>query len=255
MKLIIQSLLPEDSISHFVHSFWMVENKTGADIPGTILPNGMMDMTLMKMNSENWEMSVRGLDTVPGQVTIVQDAKIFSVGFKLLAVEYLFGDSIKEVLNEGKMIPNDFWQFDQNDKESLENFRKKVTQKINAFSIKPIDERKKKLFQLIYASQGAITVKELSEKVFWSSRQINRYFNQQFGISLKAYCNILRFSSSFKDLSEGNLFPDLNFTDQNHFIKEIKKYSGVTPKELSKNTNERFMDIVAIKKLPTQKND
>lgn len=158
-------------------------------------------------------------------------------------------------MNEGKTIPNDFWQFDEKDKESLENFRKKVTQKINPFSIKPIDERKKKLFQLIYASQGAITVKELSEKVFWSSRQINRYFNQQFGISLKAYCNILRFSSSFKDLSEGNLFPDLNFTDQNHFIKEIKKYSGVTPKELSKNANERFMDIVAIKKLPTQKND
>ncbi|WP_035650608.1 AraC family transcriptional regulator [Flavobacterium sp. ASV13] len=252
MNLIIQSLLPEDSISHFVHSFWMVENKSGKDNPGTILPNGMADMTLMKMNSEDWEISIRGLDTMPGQVIIAKDAKIFSVGFKLLAVEYLFGDSIKDVLNEGKIIPNDFWQFEEFDTESLENFQKKVTQKINSIFIKPIDERKKKLFELIYSSNGTISVKELSEKVFWSSRQINRYFNQQFGISLKEYCKILRFGSSFKDLSEGKLYPELNFTDQNHFIKEIKKYSGVTPKELSKNTDERFMDILAIKKLPPQ---
>ncbi len=255
MNLTIQSLLPDDSISHFVHSFWMVENKTGNDIPGTILPNGMVDMTLMKINNDNWEMSIRGLDTIASQVNIAKDVRIFSVGFKLLAVEYLFGDSIKDVLNGGKTIPNDFWQFDEIDTESLENFQQKVTQKINAFSTKPIDDRKKKLFELIYESHGAITVKELSEKVFWSSRQINRYFNQQFGISLKEYCKILRFGSSFKDLSEGRLFPELNFTDQNHFIKEIKKYSGVTPKELSKNSDERFMDIAAIKKLPPQKND
>lgn len=88
--------------------------------------------------------------------------------------------------------------------------------------------------------------------MFWSSRQINRYFNQQFGISLKTYCNILRFGSSFKPISEGILFPEQNFTDQNHFIKEIKKYSGVTPKELSRNKDNRFMDIAAIKKLNTK---
>lgn len=255
MKLIIQSLLPEDAISHFVHSFWMVENKTGAAIPGAILPNGMMDMTLMKIDSTNWERSIRGLDTVSSQVIIAKDAKIFSVGFKLLAVEYLFEDSIKDVLNGGKIISNDFWNFEEQDTESLENFRAKVTQKINSISIKSIDDRKKKLFELIYSSHGTITVKDLSEKVFWSSRQINRYFNQQFGISLKEYCKILRFGSSFKDLSEGNLYPELNFTDQNHFIKEIKKYSGVTPKELSKNTDDRFMDILAIKKLPSSEND
>ena len=96
-----------------------------------------------------------------------------------------------------------------------------------------------------------MTVKELSEKVYWSSRQINRYFNQQFGISLKAYCNILRFGSSFKHISEGKLFPEQNFTDQNHFIKEIKRYAGVTPKELSKNKDGRFINIAAIKKFPS----
>jgi AraC-like DNA-binding protein len=95
-----------------------------------------------------------------------------------------------------------------------------------------------------------MTVKELSGKVYWSSRQINRYFNQRFGVSLKTYCNILRFGASFKHISEGKLFPEQNFTDQNHFIKEIRKYAGVTPKELSKNENGQFVNITAIKNFP-----
>ena len=78
---------------------------------------------------------------------------------------------------------------------------------------------------------------------------MNRYFNNRFGISLKSYCSLLRLGSSFKHISEGKLFPDRNFTDQNHFIKEVKKYAGVTPKELRKNKENRFIDITAIKTL------
>lgn len=248
MSLLIQSALPDSSISHFVHSFWMLENNTGKDIPSTILPNGMVDLALMNMGSQNWEISIRGLDTVPSAINIPVATKMFSIGFKLLAVEYLFGDSIKDVLNGGKNLSDEIWQFEETDLNTFENFCSKAAQIIKGIFIENIDNRKTKLFDLIYSSKGSLSVQELSDNVFWSSRQINRYFNQQFGISLKVYCNILRFGSSFKPISEGNLFPDQNFTDQNHFIKEIKKYSGVTPKELSKNKEDRFMDITAIKK-------
>ncbi|KAA9352778.1 helix-turn-helix domain-containing protein [Larkinella humicola] len=251
MELTIQSALPDPSISQFVHSFWMVENKTGKDISSTVLPNGMMDMMLMNVNSMNWKMVVRGIDTMPSQVTIPADAQLFSIGFKLLAVEYLLGNSIKGVLNGAQPVSDEFWQFETVDLNSLENFCNKATQKIKILSPENVDSRKKKLFALIYSSRGSMTVRELSDNVYWSSRQINRYFNQQFGISLKAYCNILRFGASFKNISEGNLFPEQNFTDQTHFIKEIKKYAGVTPKVLSKNEDERFIDLVSIKKLPS----
>jgi AraC-like DNA-binding protein len=250
MNLTIKSLLADDSISHFVHSFWSLENETGKDIPSTVLPNGMVDLIVMKTNSNTWETVVRGIDTMPSQVTIAADIKMFSIGLKLLAVEYLLRDSIKHVLNEGRIITDKFWQFEENDLKSLKTFCEKATQKIKTNSHDNIDSRKKKLFELIYSSNGSMTVKELSEKVYWSSRQINRYFNQQFGVSLKVYCNILRFGASFKQLSEGKLFPELNFTDQNHFIKEIKKYAGVTPKELSKNKNGQFVNITAIKNFP-----
>ena len=87
-------------------------------------------------------------------------------------------------------------------------------------------------------TNGAITVKEFSEKIGWSSRQINRYFNHQFGLSLNAFCKILRFRASLDHIAKGKLFPEMNFADQTHFIKEIKKFSGVVPKELFKNKND-----------------
>jgi len=251
MKLNIQSALPDQSISHFVHSFWMLGNETGKDISSTILPNGMVDMTLMKINPGHWEMFIRGIDTEPSQVVIEKGTKIFTIGLKLLAVEYLLGDSIKDVLNAARNFTNDSWQFEESDLSSLENFCNTATEKIKSISIENIDDRKKELFQLIYASNGSMPVKDLSDQVFWSSRQINRYFNQQFGISLKAYCSVLRLGASFKHISEGKLFPEQNFTDQNHFIKEIKKYAGVTPKELSKNKDDRFIDITTIKNFPS----
>jgi AraC-like DNA-binding protein len=106
-----------------------------------------------------------------------------------------------------------------------------------------IDPRKKNLFDLIYASNGAISVKELSEKICWSSRQINRYFQDTFGLSLKTYCNVMRFRSSFGHIKAGKLFPEENYADQSHFIREIRKYSGVVPKELARNRNDRFIQF------------
>ena len=40
-----------------------------------------------------------------------------------------------------------------------------------------------------------------------------------------------------------HLSPQTDYFDQAHFIKEIKKYTGTTPKELHKNKNDRFLQL------------
>jgi len=192
-----------------------------------------------------------GLETAPKQRSILPRTFFFDINFKPLGVEYILHTSIADLLNAAKEFENNSWSFNAEDLKDFDAFYNKASNKLNELLPMQIDERKRKLFELIYSSNGEMSVQEISEKVFWSSRQINRYFNEQFGISLKAYCNILRLGASFKHISEGKLFPEQNFTDQNHFIKEIKKYAGVTPKELSKNKDDRFIDITAIKKFPS----
>jgi AraC-like DNA-binding protein len=244
----LETIKPVAELADFVESFWMIRNHSTVEKEIVVLPDGRFDIIFSSVANEFFHATLRGLDTEADQTTIPAKMVMFAVSFKLLAIEYLLHIKVASVLNDGYRLPADFWSVTNDDLNNFETFCHKVSVTILAL-IKPgIDSRKKKLFDLIYASNGSMTVKELSEKVFWSSRQINRYFNEQFGISLKAYCNILRFRASLQQIKAGKLFPEQDFADQTHFIKAVKKYSGVVPKELSKNQNDRFILLSTLPK-------
>jgi AraC-like DNA-binding protein len=131
--------------------------------------------------------------------------------------------------------------------KNFDDFYTKIAKKLKELLPVEIDKRKRKLFKLVYESNGEIKVQQLSEQISWSSREINRYFNKQFGLSLNAFCKILRFKASLEHIAKGRIFPELNFTDQTHFIKEIKKFSGVVPTELLKNKDDRFILLSVLK--------
>jgi len=236
----IKSIQPGKGLTDFVESFWMIRNDAAEEKEIIVLPDGRFDIIFSVANGA-FRAVIRGLDTHPGQAVIPGNLTMFAVSFKLLAVEYLLDIKMAPVLNNGQQLPDGFWKIGPHDLEVFQDFCTKISGTMLAL-IKPgIDNRKKELFDLIYTSNGSLTVQDLSDRVAWSRRQINRYFNEQFGISLKAYCNIFRFKASLQQIKEGRLFPELNFADQTHFIKEVKKFSGVSPKELAKNQNGRFI--------------
>jgi len=238
---------PPESLASFVESIGMFENPTAEPKEVVILPDGRIDLFFWQTADQPFEIILMGLETEPEQRTVPPHTLAFVISFKPLAVEYILQTSIANVLNSARVLPGNYWGFDAADLNDFDAFFEKITHTV--FSLLPVklDERKRKLFELIYASNGGQTVKSLSELVFWTSRQINRYFNQQFGLSLKAYCNILRFRASLEHIAHGKLFPELDFADQAHFIKEIKRLSGVVPKVLSKNQNDRFVLLSVLK--------
>lgn len=237
---------PDPSIYDYVESFWMIDNCSdiGKDI--IVLPDGRIDLFFTYSSNEPFHVVILGLSTEPTKVIFPPHRIIFAISFKLLAIEYILDTPIVTIINQAKLLPDNFWGFSQDDMNNFDVFCVNANKKISELLKVNIDKRKQLLFNLIYFSNGSMTVKELSEKSFWNSRQINRYFNQQFGLTLKSYCNILRFRASFQHIKEGKLFPEQNFADQAHFIKEIKKLAGVVPKELSKNKNDRFIQLLTL---------
>lgn len=232
---------PNKSLADFVESFWVFQNQSDSNEKVIALPDGRIDLFFIKSSSAPFRIYLLGIGTQPDQAIITPKSLIFAISFKPLAIEYIFRQSIADILNLGRILPNDFWSFDAKYFADFDTFCKKASQEIQSLLPKEIDSRKQKLFELIHSSKGEMSVKELSEKVFWSSRQINRYFNQQLGLSLKMYCNILRFRASLEHIAKGKFFPELDFADQNHFIRQVKKFSGVVPTELFKHKNDRFV--------------
>lgn len=240
---------PEEPLADFVDSFWMLHNKSGEGKPVIGLPDGRIDLFFSRTASQPFNIILLGINTHPDEAIIEPQTLMFAVSFRLPAVEYILHTSIADLVNKVKELPDGFWGFNESILDDFDVFCKRASKAIHSLLPKEADERKRKLFELIYASNGELSVKDLAEKVFWSARQVNRYFNQQFGISLKAYCRILRFRASLQHIAHGQLFPELNFADQNHFIKEVKKFSGTIPKDLFKNQNDRFILLSAIRQL------
>lgn len=238
-----QLIKPDISLADYVYCFSSLTNLSGYN-EGIIIPNGKIDLLFSKTSDNQFRIILMGLETKPKPMPEQVIEKFFAISFNPLALEYILHQSIAELVDSGKELPNDFWGFDVDDLTDFESFCQKASLKIQSLLPDQIDERKQNLFQLIFATDGEMPIKELSEKVHWSERQINRYFNQHLGISLKTYCKILRFQASLFYIKEGNLSPQLNFTDQSHFIKEIKKLSGVSPKELFRNQNDRFLQFL-----------
>ncbi len=240
-------ILPNNLLADFVENIGMFHNQSDKPKEVILMPDGRVDLFFMQSELTPFQILLIGLETVPEQRIIPPHTLAFKVSFRPLGVEYILKTSIADFLNSGKNLPQDFWNIHADDLKDFDTFHTKIVLKLNEFLSVEIDDRKRKLFELIYASNGQIKVQNLSEEIAWSSREINRYFNKQFGLSLNAFCKILRFKASLEHIAKGKLFPELNFTDQTHFIKEIKKFSGVAPSELLKNKNDRFILLSVLK--------
>ncbi|MDR2665200.1 MAG: helix-turn-helix domain-containing protein [Oscillospiraceae bacterium] len=101
---------------------------------------------------------------------------------------------------------------------------------------------------------GAVRVSELEEKTLYSARYINRVFDDNLGLSPKAFARCVRFqqiigamnSASKPRLAE--LSADAGYYDQPHFTREFKEMTGMTPREYFaavdiERYNEKFVYV------------
>ena len=241
-----KELKPDPPLSDFVESFWMLSNTTSEEKPIVLVPDGRIDLSFSL--TAPYDLVLLGLESSAEQAILLPGVKMFSVSFKLLAMEYLFDRKFPTLVNTAYQLPPDYFGITAADFKGFDAFCCSLADNFSKKLTAEIDPRHKKLFDLVYTSNGNISIHVIADTLHWSSRQINRYFNDWFGISLKVYCNILRFRASFRQIKEGRLFPEENFTDQAHFIKNVKKFAGVTPKELKKNKNDRFIQFSTLAK-------
>lgn len=237
---------PPPALAEFVESFWMLVNHADAAQPMVLVPDGRIDVFFSNSVPEGYRVTLCGLDTQPSAQVIPPHRPVFAISLKLLAAGYLLPVGLAGLLESGCPLAPDYLGLGAADLLDFDGFCARAAVRLEQRLPAEIDVRKRTLFAQLYASRGALPVAALARAAGWSSRQINRYFTQQFGLSLKAYANILRFRASLPQLRAGRLFPEENFADQAHFIREIRKYAGVVPRELARNQDDRFIQLSAL---------
>ncbi len=94
-----------------------------------------------------------------------------------------------------------------------------------------------RILDVIHFHQGQIELKSISTQFSISYKKLERLFDKYVGLSPKTYLRIIRFNSTLNSLktSSNNSLTDIScmsgYYDQNHFIKEVKYFTKLTPKE------------------------
>jgi AraC-like DNA-binding protein len=102
--------------------------------------------------------------------------------------------------------------------------------------------------RLIHRNTVSINVRTLLEHLNISERQFERRFRQTVGISAQFYIRVRRFNQAIKLMETGqyqrltDVAYALNFHDQSHFIRDIKAFSGFSPKSLSQKVSDFYHD-------------
>lgn len=234
---------PHHSLSEFVERCWMVRNHFAQHQEIIIVPDGRIDLMFTIAEDGSLESNMIGIENEPTQHTIVPGAIFMGVGLKLLAVEYCLKHSIAPILGKMTQLTSLNPSITKQDLYDFNRFCQKMSATLQSLITTGVDTRKQILFHTLYDTHGSLKIQEYAEISCWTSRQINRYFSEWFGLSLKEYCNILRFRASLHHIKEGKFFPEQNYSDQPHFIREVKRFTGVTPKELFKRQSDRFIQV------------
>jgi AraC-like DNA-binding protein len=133
--------------------------------------------------------------------------------------------------------------------ESLERFLLKKSS--NAI---PSCDYMENTLRLIEEARGNIIIKELTDKVSKSERQLNRRFQEVVGITPKKFAKIvqLHFVINLMYIKKYNTFQDIayfaSYYDLAHFYHKFKEYTGFSPVEFI-NSDEHlafqyFTDLV-----------
>jgi AraC-like DNA-binding protein len=102
--------------------------------------------------------------------------------------------------------------------------------------------------RIIHNRIPSIHVKDVLDSLNISERQFERRFTQTVGLSPQAYIRVKRFNEAIRLIKTRqferltDVACALNFSDQSHFIRDFKAFSGMTPKGLSQKADDLYHD-------------
>lgn len=137
---------------------------------------------------------------------------------------------LSEIMNERKL---DEFDFEKTVGEIDNEIRRFIPDKIG--NVASRNYIAKAAAVRIVEEKGNLSMNDLAQEIGYSLKYLDRCFRQEFGLPMKKYAVIIRMQNAItyllKNLAD-NIYEDLGYYDQAYFIRECKKYTGCTPKQL-----------------------
>lgn len=102
--------------------------------------------------------------------------------------------------------------------------------------------------QNIIQNMGSLSVKELSDTVYYSQRHLNRMFVRCIGMNTKTFSCLVRINTAIRLLNnpQNSITNACNlsgFYDLPHFIHDFKSVCGISPQEYRREMSDFYSEI------------
>ena len=252
---LIREHLPSPALREFVQAFWTGSFNTLAanNFAQAVVPNGhvgviihLTDHHCFLFKNNSWthspEYTIFGIYTRPYTVTFNHNVRVFGIRLRPEAFNIVFGTRASEfqgVFEDMKSVAGRrFADYcDRLRACASDTDRIALTEQ---FLLKNISRS----FQTRdYVREAAVIIRnnrpakiaDLYEMIAISPRQLQREFRARIGVSPKAYLRLARMNAIQQYLAGREridltaLAYDHGFSDQSHFIKEFRAFTGTRP--------------------------
>lgn len=236
-------LAPQIVLSDYIKCYWYFHKTTSTPLTYNIMPDGCFDLLIFIKDNTISHCMLTGLWSKMVTVEYTY-TDIIGIRFKPYAISTLLNIRMRDALDSSFDFNMKDWGIDGDFfLETQINFVKIAEYFDRCFSLmiktNNEDKRMQHLFKIIEGMFGTVNVDTISQKIGLSSRQIHRKLSENIGLGLKEYANIIRFDYSLKMLEKEGTYSH-GYYDQSHFIKDFKRYTGLCPKDVDLNNDERY---------------
>lgn len=251
-----QEIKPAPYLENVIKNFWIFEYESNELRSDFFLPSGMAYLFFMKTD-EDFESTF--IDS--NEVSFIKDGlyggyinskttfahrKISVVGMSLYPI-YL-----ELICKDGpERLMNTFAEIDECEVFSVKELSKmpldQIIDLLGGFTWQhiqenPVNEEVVAIYKKVKeVKEYKTSIEELSDYTKYSARQLNNLFKKHLGVSPKRFIQIVRLNHGLdlidKNNPLSNVAYELGYHDQSHFIRDFKKMTGMTPKQMTSNEN------------------
>ncbi|HSR19066.1 MAG TPA: helix-turn-helix domain-containing protein [Ignavibacteriaceae bacterium] len=258
-ELKFEFINPSDQLKDYVKHFWFLEGNTSKTLraladgsPGIIFhqaENGLFLNQTKKLST----IFLYGQTVKPIEMNAEGKFRMVGLHFHPHVMKALFGFHANELTDTCLDLSMYSYASGMNLKEKLIN-TESVTEQIKTISEYLTGIIKKKKIQVdqsihfaihhLISSNGNMELGELRKTLNLSQRTFERKFEQYVGISPRLFARICRFQASLNQLNNKNYLKlsdiafDNSYSDQPHFIRTFKEFSGHSPSEFQKQSHQ-----------------
>lgn len=257
---------PWAPLKGYIDKLWVLETDCGLpnDDMKMLVPDGRMLLLipvrsglLGRMGGREYianegQISLVGVGDLPSMVDAQSNGALGVIGvdFTPQGAYRFFQWRLKEVHNQLYQLADILGKTVRHIEERIvatTNMEEKLTivQQFlfNLFTIKGADTVFEYCVNKIKKSSGAVSIRELERQTGYTTRWLNRKFEERMGISPKNFASIARFQYYYHALltNASRILTHKEFYnhyyDESHFIREFKRFTGMSPAKLENAVN------------------